>query len=211
MMNIKTKIMLLAAIACPITAFGAVDLSILEESKDDSGGSFVVQATPDAAVDIGSYVANLSLSSFTGFSGPIDITVEELVGAPFALSNLGGGLTLDAMGKQSVNDSDPIVVVALRGVGSDVTIGPASADLFRVTYEIPSFDDSDSFVVGFSGGVSPFPTAVGGSVPGLPGSSTTITGPTAVPEPSSFVLIGLVGLGLGLKRYYSKKSVVETA
>ena len=207
-MNIKTKIMLLAAFACPITAFGAVDLSILEESKDGSGGSFLVQASPDSPATVGAYSVNLLFSDYSGIAAPIDITVSELVGAPFAISPLGS--TVDALGKQSVAENTTVKVVAFAA--GDALFGPSSGtNLFRVAYEIPAFIDTDSFNVAIVPGVSPVQTIVGTAAISLPASPTTISGPTAVPEPSSFVLIGLVGLGLGLKRYYSQKSAVEAA
>ena len=204
-MIMKLRFSLLLLLLFPVFASGGIDLSIMEEpGATASGTTIVVKGSSNMGPsETGAILTNLRLSDPTSAGMfPVDIDVDSA-----AFPTLGGfGATHDGSGIQSnVGDGDLVTVVGLLG---NITLDATPAELFRVhlSFDNPSFVDGASFKVSIVGDG----TEIGDiALSGASVASTVISAPAAVPEPSSFILLGLAAVGFVGKRYYSKKKTEQ--
>jgi hypothetical protein len=159
----------------------------------DTSGTFSVFADfvdpPPGAVVFNTYQYQLTLSALNGAATPITInTVAPAPGTWIPTQNASGMLSTvgnNTSTAQGVN----LVLQTLDMPGESV-------ELARYTYSIPSgFGFGDTFTLDVAGG-----SLVGGANQSFPAGTQSATFGVAVPEPSSAMLISVLGLAVCMRR-----------
>ena len=203
--------MLVLAAAAPSQA--GFDLSIGGFTTNSSGGAFTVFATATGQDEaINAYTVRLNLTNTS--AGELPVTFAEVsnsvapgfVEQDLILNNtiaaLNGGTFSNSIGFSAVVPGGSVTftqgnAVAVGSYTFSTANGFSPGDFIDVGFVVGAFDTQFSRL---AGGAAELNIVGGTSQPGNNPSVGTSTRVAAVPEPSMFGLLGLVGAGLGLRR-----------
>ena len=128
---------------------------------------------------------------------PVDLQVQSLVPGLNLLSAPFGTLTGGVQNDVGLNETVEVVAFGNGSVGTNTP-------LLEIAYSLDSsFIAPNQFTVRLLD-----TTSIGDLAPGAL-TPLVVNAPVGVPEPSSFLLIGLVLGAVGLKKFYSTKKSVE--
>jgi hypothetical protein len=173
----------------------------LDYVADATGADIVVSATADPSAIVGGAQVVLQLSNYVNIVGSVNFTQTEI--APFIKQGAGFGTTPDGTASAGSN----ISFVSLTAGALNLTLTPS--DIYTLRVDVPGgFNPGQSFdvqVLASNGGT--VQTAVGSATLGnglslAPGAvSSTVA---AVPEVSSFVMLGACFTLAGVGRWWSR-------
>ncbi|MCP4194238.1 MAG: PEP-CTERM sorting domain-containing protein [Planctomycetaceae bacterium] len=188
---------------CAMQVKAGVQYEIGDVDVTSTGASFVVFATPDMSLDIFKYETSLQFTNFqnlTSFEYAFDTSVLD--------TN-----TLEVPSETTPNPANIVSgnqvtfsAINLPGLNA---VGGVATNLIKVDIDVAGgFALGSSFDVSFSSPNTYDPTSISG--PGVAaGTQSGATTIAAVPEPSAFLLIGLVGMIAGGVNWFRRRNTAE--
>ncbi|MDG2381471.1 MAG: PEP-CTERM sorting domain-containing protein [Pirellulaceae bacterium] len=190
---------------CAIQAKAGVQYEIGDVNVTPSGASFVVFATPDISLNFFQYNTSLQFTNFQGGLASFDYDFDTSMLDPNTVEDP----TATTPNPANIVSGNQITFSAINLPGLHA-VGGAATDLIKVDIDVAGgFTAGSSFDVSFSNPNSYDSTSISGNSGTNAGTQSGSTTIAAVPEPSAFLLIGLVGMIAGGVNWFRRRNTVE--